>query len=77
MLLCSENFMTMYTASKLILNEETMSFINNCTRPLREPVIKQDKNEVVLLPSNVENESTLNSAPVWVTHGRHKLTDIF
>ena len=67
---------TLYTASKFILNEDTVSFINNCISTLRHPIANQSNNdsEVVLLSSDDENDSTLKSIPVWVTHGRHKLT---
>ena len=59
-----------------MIHEDTASFIHNCTNTtIGESITKQNyNNEIVVLSSDDESDNTSNVIPLWVTHGKHKLT---
>jgi len=62
----------LFTARELTINEETASFIHNCTSTT---ITKLNcSHEVVELSSDDESDNTSNFTPVWVIHSKHKLT---
>ena len=66
----------LYTARELTINEDTASFIHNCTiTTIGASITKQNyNNEIVVLSSDDEIDNMSNVIPFWVTHGKHKLT---
>ena len=66
----------LYTARELTINEDTASFIHNCINTtIGASITKQNyNNEIVVLSSDDGSNNMSNVIPLWVTHGKHKLT---
>ena len=66
----------LYTARELTIKKDTASFIHNCINTtIGASITKQNyNNEIVVLSSDDGSNNMSNVIPLWVTHGKHKLT---